>query len=132
MSTPSVLIRDYMRDLLVTLSPDMDVLRAIHLLLENDVPGAPVLDRLGNIVGFLSEKDAMAVAADASYYEDVGGFVKQVMAKKVSTVDADDSIITAAKLFQDTEYQALPVMLNGRLAGVLTRRDVLRMFEDKR
>lgn len=121
-----------MRELLVTFTGDMDVLRAIHLLLEKGVSGAPVVDRLGNIVGFLSERDAMAIALDASYYEDAAGTVESFMSKKVVTVDAEDSIISAARIFHDTPYKALPVMVDNRLAGMLTRRDVLRSFERHR
>lgn len=129
MGAPSLVVRDYMRELLVTFTPEMDVLRAIHLLLEKGVSGAPVLDNLGNIVGFLSEKDAMAIALDANYYEDVAGTVGRFMSTKVVTIDAEDSIVSAARIFHDASYKTLPVMLDNRLAGMLTRRDVLRAFE---
>ncbi|ROO28339.1 transcriptional regulator [Salinisphaera orenii MK-B5] len=132
MGAPPLLIRHHMREVLVTFTRDMDVLRAIHLLLEKGVSGAPVVDRLGNIVGFLSERDAMAIALDASYYEDAAGTVERFMSKKVVTVDAEDSIISAARIFHDAPYKTLPVMVDNRLAGMLTRRDVLRSFERHR
>lgn len=132
MSRPSLLIRDYMRDVMVTFRPETDVLRAVHLLLEKDVSGAPVTDRLGNIVGFLSEKDVMGIALDAGYYEDSAGTVERLMSRTVVTVDAEDSIVAAARIFRDSSMKTLPVMLNGRLAGMLTRRDVLRAFEQQR
>lgn len=132
MARPSLLIRDYMREVLVTFRQETDVLRAVHLLLEKDVSGAPVTDRLGNIVGFLSEKDVMGIALDAGYYEDSAGTVEPLMSRTVVTVDAEDSIVAAARIFRDSSMKMLPVMLNGRLAGILTRRDVLRAFEQQR
>jgi len=132
MSRPSLAIKEYMREVLVTFREDTDVLRAVHLLLEKDVSGAPVLDRLGNIVGFLSEKDVMGIALDSGYYDDSAGTVERFMSKKVVTVDAEDSIVAAARIFRDSSMKTLQVMLDGRLAGMLTRRDVLRAFERQR
>ena len=132
MTAPPLTIKQHMRDVLVTFRPDTDVLRAVHLLLSKDVSGAPVLDRLGNIVGFLSEKDCMGIALDSGYYGDTAGTVERLMSKKVVTVDGEDSIVTAARIFRDSSMKTLPVMLDGRLVGMLTRRDVLRAFEQQR
>jgi len=128
-ASSTMIIKDHMRDVLVTFTPDTAVLRAVHLLLEKDVSGAPVLDRLGNIVGFLSEKDVMAVALDSGYHDDPAGTVDTLMSTQVSTVDAQDSIVAAARIFRDTSIKTLPVMLDNRLVGMITRRDVLKAFQ---
>ena len=57
----SVRVRDFMAASLVTFTPEMDVLRAIHLLLEKGISGAPVVDEHGNLIGVLSEKDCLKV-----------------------------------------------------------------------
>ncbi|GAB3682508.1 CBS domain-containing protein [Salinisphaera aquimarina] len=128
----TLIIKDYMHEVLVTFTPDTDVMRAVHLLLEQNVSGAPVLDRLGNITGFLSEKDVMGVALDAGYYDDAAGTIEPLMSRKVVTVDAEDSIVAAARIFRDSSLKTLPVMLENRLVGMITRRDVLRAFERQR
>lgn len=125
----SVEVKDYMSASLVHLMPDTDVLRAIHLLLENNVSGAPVTDRLGNVVGFLSEKDCLAVAMEAGYHEEWGGQVAEYMTSEVITVDSDATILEVARIFHQTSFKALPVMDDNRLVGQITRSDVLRAFE---
>lgn len=125
----SVEVKQYMSASLVHLTPDTDVLRAIHLLLENNVTGAPVLDRLGNVVGFLSEKDCLEIAMDAGYHEEWGGQVAEFMTPEVTTVDIDTSILDVARIFRNTSFKVLPVMDDNRLAGQITRGDVLRAFE---
>lgn len=125
----SVEVKDYMSANLVHLTPDTDVLRAIHLLLESNVSGAPVIDQLGNVVGFLSEKDCLEVAINAGYHEEWGGKVSEYMSSGVTTVDADSSILDVARLFRNQSFKVLPVMDDNRLAGLITRRDVLRAFE---
>ena len=88
----SVKVRDYMAANLVTLGPDMEILRAIHALIENRISGAPVVDEHGNLVGVLSEQDCMRVALNAGYHEEYGGRVSEYMSRDVRTVDGDTSI----------------------------------------
>ena len=52
--------RDYMTRHLITLTPDMEVMHAIGIMVERQISGAPVLDATGNLVGMLSEKDQLA------------------------------------------------------------------------
>lgn len=129
MPMPSVLIQDYMREVMATFTLEMDVLRAVHLLLEKEISGAPIIDRLGNMVGFLSERDVMDIALSSGYHKDFAGNVGQYMSTTVSTVDAKDSILEAARMFRDKSFKTLPVMQDNRLVGMLTRRDVLKAFQ---
>ncbi|MDH3314482.1 MAG: CBS domain-containing protein [Gammaproteobacteria bacterium] len=126
----SVKVRDYMVANLVTLSPDMEILRAIHSLVENHISGAPVVDERGNLVGVLSERDCMRVALNAGYHEEYGGHVDEYMSKNVHTVEADASILELAQRFIDGPYRRFPVVLNNRLVGQISRRDVLRALEN--
>lgn len=125
----SISVRDYMSANLVTFTPNLDVLDAIHLLLENDISGAPVIDKLGNIVGFLSEKDCIKVALTASYHEEWGGKVSEFMVRDVQTVDVDTNMVTVAEMFMKTPYRRFPVMEGNRLVGQISRRNVLKALE---
>lgn len=120
--------QDYMSATLVTLAPDTDVLRAINLLVENRISGAPVVDSRGNVVGFLSEKDCMKVAIDASYHEEPRGKVAEYMQPEAKIVDAETNIAEVAAMFLKDGYRRYPVMKENRLVGQISRRDVLRAF----
>ena len=122
----SVKVRDYMAASLVVLHPEMEILRAIHLLVEHRISGAPVTDEHGNLVGVLSELDCMQVALNAGYYEQLGGQVAEYMSRDVRTVQAETSIITLAQMFLDSPYRRYPVLDDNRLVGQISRRDVLR------
>ncbi|MDQ2696644.1 MAG: CBS domain-containing protein [Pseudomonadota bacterium] len=115
---------------LVTLTPEMDVLRAIHLLVENNISGAAVVDDHGNLVGFLSERDCIRVALQASYFEEAGGGkVKEFMVRDVRTVDPETSVADVAELFLNEPYRVYPVVEDNRVVGHVRRRDVLRSLE---
>lgn len=125
----SLKVKDYMCATKITFTPDMDVLRAIHQLIEFKLSGAPVIDPRGNLIGFLSEKDCMKVALSAGYHGSVGGRVDEFMAHTVETIDVDTAIIDVAQKFLETSYKRYPVVKDNCLVGTITRQDILRALE---
>jgi CBS domain-containing protein len=124
------LVKDYMARHLVTLQPDNEVIHAVHTLTEHDISGAPVIDKDGNLVGMLTEKDCMKVVINATYYSEYGGLVADFMSTEVEVMDAADSIVEAAERFVSERYHRYPVMDNGRLVGQISRGDVIRALGD--
>ena len=122
----SITVREFMAANLVTFTPDMEILRAIHALVEKRISGATVVDDRGNVVGMLSEQDCMKVALHAGYHGELGGRVAEYMSTDVKTIDADTSILELAELFLKSPYRRYPVMKDNRLVGQISRRDVLR------
>jgi predicted transcriptional regulator len=116
----------FMSTHVVTLHPDMDVLEAVQILTDRGIPGAPVIDDLGNLVGLLAEKDCLEAVLKATYYEEWGGRVAEYMQKNVHTIEAGMSIIDAARLFAETSLRGFPVMDNQRIVGQLNRSDMLK------
>ena len=126
MITKSALVKDYMSGKLVTFTPDMDVLDAIHELVAHRIAGAPIVDEQGKLVGMLSEFDCMQVVLAAGYHGEPGGPVSDLMVTDVRTVDAGMSIVDLAELFIETRFRRFPVLKDNRLVGQISRRDVLR------
>ena len=125
----SIKVSDYMAASLTTFKPDMEMREAINHLVDKRISGAPVVDDHGNLVGVLSEQDCMKVALSAGYHGDYGGLVKDYMNTKVTTIDAETSILKLAQLFIDAPYRRYPVLQNNRLVGQVSRRDVLRALK---
>ncbi|PID63371.1 MAG: CBS domain-containing protein [Gammaproteobacteria bacterium] len=122
----SVKVSDYMAANLVTFSPDMEILEAVRQLIEKRISGAPVVDKRGNLVGLLSERDCLEVALEAGYHKSFGGPVSQYMTENVVTVDADTSILALAERFIKERFRRFPVTQDNRLVGQISRRDILR------
>lgn len=125
----SVLVKDYMSANLVTFTPNMGVQQAIRLLIEKRISGAPVVDKVGDLVGILSEKDCMRIALTSGYHGESAGRVSEYMQPIVKTVDADDSIVEVASRFLQEDYRRYPVLKDNRLVGQISRRDVLKALE---
>ena len=50
--------------------------------------------------------------------------VRDLMSKDLITVNVDDSVMKASKLMKDKQIQHLPIMKKGRLAGIISDRDL--------
>jgi CBS domain-containing protein len=111
---------------LAKLTPDMEILRAVHILAENGVSGAPVVDDQGMLVGMLTERDCMQVVLNAVYHSEYGGTVGQFMAVELEVMGPDDNIVDAARRFYQQRYLRYPVVVDGRLVGQISRSDVMR------
>ena len=123
-------VKDYMSGKLVAFAPDTDVLDAIHELLRQRISGAPVVDNFGNLVGMLSEFDCLPVVLTSGYHGDPGGPVSDLMATDVKTVDANMSIFDLADLFRESGLRRYPVLMDNRLVGQISRRDILRALAE--
>jgi CBS domain-containing protein len=120
----------YMATELTTVSPETEINRAIAILLDKDLSGAPVVDARGRLVAVLSMRDCLQAALKDSYHQEWGGKVADFMSSDVETLDADLDIVTAAEKFVSSRYRRFPGMRHGRLVGQISRRDVLQALSD--
>ncbi len=108
---------------IVTVRPDASIESAIELLLGQQISGLPVIDDDGRLVGVITEFALLAIAYDHRVKNHT---VSQHMTRDVITVDIDDPISRVADLCIVHRVRRVPVMKDGRLVGVIARRDVLR------
>lgn len=108
---------------LVTVRPEASVQEAIDVLLNQQISGLPVIDDDGRLVGVITEFALLAVAYDKRVKNHK---VSHHMTRDVITVDVDDPISRIADLCIVHRVRRVPVMKDGRLVGVIARRDVLR------
>jgi len=118
-------IRDHMATELVTVTPDTEIMRAVHLLVQHDISGMPVVEANARLVGILTERNCIDVALQAGYFDESGGCVADFMSSPVETVDPDDSLMDVADRFRQSSFRRFPVVEDGRLIGLISRRDVL-------
>ena len=126
MAEPIDRVSDHMRRDLVTLSPDMEIIRAVTTLLDAGVSGACVLDGEGNLVGVLSKRDCLKAALSAAYYKEWGGTVADLMSTEIETIEADLDLVSAAERFVNSAFRRFPVVQGGSLVGQISRTDALR------
>src|SRR5262245_22930316 len=113
---------------LVTIRPDATIKEATDLLISKQISGLPVVDDDRGMVGVITEFALLAMVYDEKVQNHP---VSQHMTREVITVEAEDPINRIADLCIVHRVRRLPVMKDGRLIGLIARRDVLRaMHED--
>ena len=124
--------REIMAVKLVTFTPDMEISKAIRLLLKHRISGGPVVDGQGHLVGMLSELDCLRVLSAGEFYSDdhrEEGHVGDYMNADFRTVEPGVDLYTLAQTFQTHAIRRLPVVEDGTLLGQVSRRDVLRAMD---
>jgi CBS domain-containing protein len=113
---------------LVTVRPDASIEEAIQVLLNQSISGLPVVDDDGRLVGVITEFALLAVTYDKRVKNHT---VSQHMTRDVITVEINDPVSRIADLCIVHRVRRVPVMQNGRLIGVIARRDVLRALVEE-
>jgi len=100
----------------ITVSPTSTVKRLAKILIQNQISGAPVVDRKGKIVGIVSEADIVAKK---------GRQVKALMSDKVISVAEETLVEEIATLMTMHRIKRVPVMRADRLVGIVSRADIV-------
>jgi CBS domain-containing protein len=128
----TITARDMMVSNLITLSPDMDVLDAIDVLLRHRISGAPVVDRDGHFLGVFSERSCMQFVVDAAYEQLPSNVLMSFVDTDPPTIDEETDLLTIAQTFVDSSCRRLPVIDDhGRLSGQISRRDIMRAIRNQ-
>ncbi|NGY62398.1 CBS domain-containing protein [Lentzea sp. NEAU-D13] len=129
--------RDVMTTDVVVVFPETSAREAAHLLAERGFTALPVVDTAGTLVGVVSEVELLqdrlpqdprwlVHGEPAEVRQAPGDVVAQVMVRPAVTVDPNTDLAEVADLMLEHGVRSVPVVHEGRLAGIVTRRDMLR------
>ncbi|MFD8288470.1 CBS domain-containing protein [Streptomyces lavendulae] len=129
-------VADLMSDGVVSVAPGTAFKDVANLLAQYDISGVPVLDGEDRVVGVVSQTDLLARAAPGPRSSEQGATATtgaptagDVMSAPAVTVHAEETVADAARLMTRRGVERLPVVdEEDRLVGIVTRRDLLRMF----
>lgn len=129
---PYPTVEHYMTKQLIVFTPDQNIEEAMEVLVEKKISGAPVVNKNGDLVGMLSEKDCLHVILESRYlnFPASQGKVNDYMTKAVATISSDKDVVEVAMLFENSSFRRYPITKNGKLIGQVSRRDILRAAVD--
>lgn len=126
MAVEPLRVRDYMTDVPLTVTADMPIMAAVGSLVEHDISSVIVIDANKMPIGILTERDCIRTALQAGYFDESAGIVGDYMSTNITTVGPEDSLMDVAQLFADSPFRRCPVVSQGSLVGMISRRNVLR------
>lgn len=120
--------KDIMTTEVVAVSKDADIYRAIRMMVENNVTGLPVIDKDRMLVGVVTEKDVLKLLYEV---EDRPGKVEDYMTKAVVAFDQETEIGTVADGLAASHFRRVPILNQGRLVGIISRKDVIKHIKEQ-
>jgi CBS domain-containing protein len=134
----------------ISVTPDTSEREVLKVLLENNVPGVPVVDEEGSLVGFVSDGHLLAsalpqylkVMADVSFVSEAGDEwvdyfagsaerpVGEVMSKEVSQIEVGKSEVVVAHKMVHDGVSSVVVTEAGKVVGIVTRLDLYAAIVD--
>jgi CBS domain-containing protein len=120
---------DLMQRRLLTFAPDAKIEEAVRQLLSKGYAAAPVVDRDGRLVGIVSEHDCVRVLSEAVAEGWPSGLVRDQMTTQLETVSPEEDVLALSTRFTSGRHRRILVVDDGRLVGLVARRDLLRGLE---
>ncbi len=113
---------------LKTVSPSDTLSKVKELLVSNRIHHIPVVDGK-KLVGLVTTYDLFKTDVDHKDYANTK--VSEVMTTKLAVIEPSDKVGTAAEIFMEHLFHAVPVVENGDLVGIVTSFDVLKYEYNK-
>ncbi|MGB8981275.1 MAG: CBS and ACT domain-containing protein [Anaerolineales bacterium] len=119
----------------ISVLPDSPVNEVLAMFKKEHIRRAPVIKN-GKMVGIVSESDLLNASPSQVTSLSVWELnyliskvtVKDVMSKKVVTVDKDTPIEEAARIMADQKIGGIPVVSSGKVVGIITETDLFKAF----
>jgi CBS domain-containing protein len=142
-------VADIMTTDVVSVAPDTPFKEVVERLVRAGVSSLPVVDTQGKLIGLITEADliskeaydghrhrALALLADVLAARDhhwlakaAGSVAADMMTKKVTVCGSGDDVRSVARRMLERGVKRMPVVEAGALVGMVSRHDVLKMFD---
>lgn len=130
-----MLVDQRMSHRVISVPPEMPVHDALAMLKKEHIHRAPVM-KDGKLLGIVSETDLLNASPSPVTSLSVWELnhlmskviVKQVMTKKVITVEIGTPIEDAARIMVDAKIGGMPVTREGKIVGMITETDLFKVF----
>ncbi|KKU72873.1 MAG: CBS domain containing protein [Parcubacteria group bacterium GW2011_GWA2_47_26] len=138
-----MLVKEVMKIKVVTLDPEMTCREAAEVLLQHKISGAPVVDTRGKLLGVISEKDLFRAIYPnyREFHEGEGAYldfekleqeakgagdkkISEVMSSRLIVAAPDTPILQIGAQMIASGIHRVPVVDNGKLVGMVSRRDI--------
>jgi citrate synthase len=119
-------VRDVMTTPVIAAEPGMSLQQATQLLATHGVGSVMVVED-ERPIGILTERDLVRLTSSGADLS--SATVAQWMTRSPKTVDADADVDAALNLLAESKFRHIPVVTDGKLVGIVSIRDLIRIAE---
>ena len=120
---------DIMSTELLTIQEETSIGDAVKVLINSRITGMPVVNKKGTMIGVLSEFDILEQIYQAKSISPEAFMNPIKFSRNVDSLSISAPLEEVIDRFIHSKYRRLPVTdETGRLKGIITRRDLMRVF----
>jgi CBS domain-containing protein len=116
--------RDIMTRQVICIRKDTPIFEAIKLMVQNNITGVPVVEDDMTLVGMLSEQDVLRLFH--THEDEKDRTVNDFMTQPAIHFEEHEPLLDVCYCLRDNSIRRVPVTLNGKVAGVISRSDILK------
>ena len=121
----NILVADIMTRFPVTISPDSNLLECAKKMVKKKVGSLLITDKNKKLLGFISEKDILWAMVKKSREDLAKVKAMDISPKKIITIKPNSTVKEAIDRMKKLKFEKLPVILENKLVGVITAKDIL-------
>jgi CBS domain-containing protein len=149
-----MLAREIMNKEVITVQEDSSIEEVARILTDNNISGAPVVNKNGKIVGMVTEGDLLHKETNPrvpAFLSILGSFIyisgveryredfkklaatitSEIMTTDLITVSRDVEIEDVADLMLEHNIKRVPVVEKGTVVGIISRADIIKTLAKK-
>ena len=116
--------KDIMTKQVVCIKKDTPIFEAIQLMADNNITGIPVVQDDQTLIGMLSEQDVLRLFH--TYDDEKNRTVNDFMTQPAIHFEENEPLLDVCYCLRDNSIRRVPVTLNGKVSGVISRSDILK------
>ena len=116
-------VKDIMVTEVITVKKQTPIYEAVTAMVENDITGLPVVNDDMTLAGVLSEKDILTLLYNV---EDIEAKVESFMTENPICFEEEDSVVDVTDCLVKNNFRRVPILSKGKLAGIISRKDIIK------
>ena len=118
--------KDLMNPEVTTIREDASVSQLCDILQAVHSNGLPVLNAHGELVGIVTEDDVLYGTMGMFEKDGTAVLVRDIMTSPAVCATEDTDVVELSRMMAGMRIHRIPIVVDGRVAGVVTALDVVR------
>jgi len=120
--------KDVMSTEIMTIREDTKMKDIIRLLVQHRITGLPVVSEDNRLLGMVTEKDILKILYKRQPNVKSAA---DLMTSNIASFDENDNLMEIFKALVENNYRRVPILSEGKLAGIISRADIIRFISDQ-
>ena len=116
--------KDIMSKKVICIKRETPVIDAIRVMAEHNITGIPVAEDDMTLVGIISEQDVLRLFH--TFPDEQDRTVNDFMTQPAIHFEEGESLLDVCYCLRDNAIRRVPVTLNGKVTGIISRSDILK------